>query len=59
MVFSLIGWDIRVSSLLAGIAKLLADDGKVLWLWGDEFENNLVGYCVASAATSDNIVSSY
>ena len=48
-----------MSSLLAGIAKLLADDGKVLWLWGDEFENNLVGYCVASAATSDNIVSSY
>jgi len=31
-----IGWDSKVCFPLAGIASTLVDDGKGLFLWGDE-----------------------
>ena len=32
-----IGWDSQMYLLLAGIASILVDNGKGLFLWGDEF----------------------
>ena len=37
MDFFPIGWDSKVYLLLAGIASILVDNGKGLFLWGDEF----------------------
>jgi len=40
-VFLPIGWDSKVSLQLAGIASTLVDDGKSLFLWGDELDSFL------------------
>jgi len=37
--FFLIGWDPKVSLILAGLANLLVDDGKGISHWGDELKN--------------------
>jgi len=35
---SAIGWNSKVSLLLAGIVSKLVDDGKSLFLWGDQLD---------------------
>jgi len=44
--FSTFGWDSMVYLLLAGIASKLVDDGKSLFLWGDELDFLCVDYSV-------------
>jgi len=48
-----IGWESKVYLLLAGIASTLVDNGKGLFLWGDEL-NFIIDYSVSKKSNLFN-----